>query len=441
MKKIFAAIFIACAGWIAWPFYALYDLAAGLEQGDPVVLERRIEWSGVRQGLRDDINAMFIAMIATDPLTSKPDGGSALGTGLSAIFGPAIINQMIDAYVSPQTLPNLIRRGRFTELNVTEKPSQENISFSKFNWSRITYAFFSGGPSTFLVETNVDLDSTERPLILLFKWTGDWKLTRIFLPSDAIARVAFDRAKAANTIQAWDAFLGYFRDGPLVKQAREERQKQVDLAIQKQNSRANRIDESTLSPGYEQAVLYEEDPKNPQGNKLFGMARWYTEKVLRAPGSELLDLAATADVTIPDRTMNMKWSLRLNVDKTLPASHTIDIRFKFGSAFLSDNIANAPGVLMKDVESGRGIPLAGLAVKVSSDYFLIGLSAVTADSARNISLLKDRSWIDIPIVYGNGRRAILAINKGNSGNKALTEAFSSWDNTRVGTQPPNNIRP
>lgn len=440
MKKIFAAIFIACAGWIAWPFYALYDLAAGLEQSDPVILERRIEWSGVRQGLREDINAMFIAMIATDPLTNKADGGGALGTGLSAIFGPAIINQMIDAYVSPQTLPNLIRRGRLSELNTTEKSSQINEAPPKFNWHRIKYAFFSGGPSTFRVETNVDIDSTERPLILLFKWTGDWKLTRIFLPSDAIAKVAFDRAKVANTIQAWDAFLGYFREGSLAKQAREERQKLVDLAIREQN-KTNSSDKATLSPGYEQAILYEEDPKKPQGNKVFGIVRWYTEKVPRTPGSELLDLAATADVTIPDRTMTMKWSLRLNTDKTLPASHTIEVKFKIGSASVSNNIANVPGVLMKDAESARGIPLAGLAVKVSNDYFLIGLSAVTADSARNTSLLKDRSWIDIPIVYGNGRRAILAINKGSSGTQVLTKTFSYWDNEKIGTRPANSTGP
>jgi hypothetical protein len=30
---------------------------------------------------------------------------------------------------------------------------------------------------------------------------------------------------------------------------------------------------------------------------------------------------------------------------------------------------------------------------------------------RNVQLLKDRSWFDIPIVYTNGGRAILAMEK------------------------------
>jgi hypothetical protein len=43
---------------------------------------------------------------------------------------------------------------------------------------------------------------------------------------------------------------------------------------------------------------------------------------------------------------------------------------------------------------------------------------------RNVQLLKDRSWFDIPIVYTNGR-AILAMEKGSPGDHAFTEAFAA----------------
>ena len=33
---------------------------------------------------------------------------------------------------------------------------------------------------------------------------------------------------------------------------------------------------------------------------------------------------------------------------------------------------------------------------------------------------------DIPIVYGNGRRAILAIEKGTPGERAFADAFAAW---------------
>jgi hypothetical protein len=44
----------------------------------------------------------------------------------------------------------------------------------------------------------------------------------------------------------------------------------------------------------------------------------------------------------------------------------------------------------------------------------------------NLRLLKERDWIDIPIVYGDGRRAILAIEKGTPGKEAFAAAFAAW---------------
>ena len=74
----------------------------------------------------------------------------------------------------------------------------------------------------------------------------------------------------------------------------------------------------------------------------------------------------------------------------------------------------------------RGVPLAGLSVKVTNGYFLIGLSAVDVDVQRNVSLLKERDWFDIPIVYTSGKRGILALEKGTPGQRAFQEAFRAW---------------
>jgi hypothetical protein len=41
-------------------------------------------------------------------------------------------------------------------------------------------------------------------------------------------------------------------------------------------------------------------------------------------------------------------------------------------------------------------------------------------------LLKERAWFDIPIVYNNGRRAVLAVQKGEPGKRAFKEAFVAW---------------
>jgi hypothetical protein len=175
----------------------------------------------------------------------------------------------------------------------------------------------------------------------------------------------------------------------------------------------------------QRVVLYEEDPNDPKGKRFVGSAIWRTETV--SPGAGLApELAVRADIEIPDRRMTVTWSLRRNTDKALPASHTIEIMFNLPADFPGGGIANVPGVLMKQAEEARGTPLAGLAVKVTNGFFLIGLSAVDADRQRNMQLLKDQEWFDVPIVYTNGGRAIMAVEKGPPGNRAFADAFAAW---------------
>jgi len=184
-------------------------------------------------------------------------------------------------------------------------------------------------------------------------------------------------------------------------------------------------DQAAAKASAQRVVLYEEDPNDPQGKRFVGSAIWRVENVAAGPG-QAAEIAVRADVEIPERRMTMSLVLRRNTDKTLPASHTIELMFNLPADFPGGGISNVPGVMMKQAEQTRGTPLVGLAVKVTSGFFLIGLSAVETDMQRNIQLLKERAWFDIPIVYANNRRAILAIERGPPGERAFTDAFAFW---------------
>jgi hypothetical protein len=175
----------------------------------------------------------------------------------------------------------------------------------------------------------------------------------------------------------------------------------------------------------QKVVLYEEDPADPNGKRFVGSAIWRTETVNPGPGQPP-ELAIRADVEVPERKLAMTWSLRRNTDKGLPASHTVEIIFKLPADFPAGGITNVPGIMMKPAETVKGAILRGLAVKVTSGYFLIGLSNSDADKDYNIQMLKERAWFDIPVVYNNSRRAILAVEKGTPGERAFAEAFKAW---------------
>jgi hypothetical protein len=181
----------------------------------------------------------------------------------------------------------------------------------------------------------------------------------------------------------------------------------------------------TAATPAQKVVLYEEDPADPNGKRFVGSAIWRTETVTPAPGQPP-ELAIRADIEVPERKLAMTWSLRRNTDKTLPASHTVEIMFKLPADFPAGGISNVPGILMKQAEQTRGVPLAGLAVKVTPSFYLVGLSNIDTDKERNLQLLKERDWFDIPVVYNNNRRAILAMEKGAPGERVFAEAFKAW---------------
>ena len=175
----------------------------------------------------------------------------------------------------------------------------------------------------------------------------------------------------------------------------------------------------------QKVVLYEEDQANPNGTQFIGTAVWRTERVAPGPGQKP-DVVVRAEIEIPEQKVSVRLSLRRNDDKQLPASHTVEIVFTLPPDFSHGGISNIPGILMKQGETTRGVPLNGVAVKVTTNFFLIGLSSVDVDMQRNVQLLKERSWFDIPVVYGDGKRAIIAIEKGTPGERAFTEAFATW---------------
>jgi hypothetical protein len=175
---------------------------------------------------------------------------------------------------------------------------------------------------------------------------------------------------------------------------------------------------------HERSVLYEEDRSDPKGRQFSGSVIWHTE-LIKAPGKPD-ELVARADIDIPSRGLRMTMSLGRNLDPSVPASHIIYLTLGVPAKFDAGGIANVPGILMKSNEQAKGVPLAALSVKDNNGSFLVGLSSVPVDVERNLKTLLERSWVDVPIVYADQSRAILAIDKGGSGEQVFRTVFTAW---------------
>jgi len=173
------------------------------------------------------------------------------------------------------------------------------------------------------------------------------------------------------------------------------------------------------------ALLYEEDPSDPNGRQYNGTVTWQADSVSPRQGLAS-DIVVKADLAIPQRQMSVAMSFRRNTDQTVSASHVFELRFNAPSDPPHGEISKVQGLALKQSEKVRGSLLAGQALKVMPGYFLVTLSPTQPDMQRNLKLLKEASWFDIMFLYSNGNRAILAIEKGTAGEKAFAQAFGLW---------------
>jgi hypothetical protein len=178
--------------------------------------------------------------------------------------------------------------------------------------------------------------------------------------------------------------------------------------------------------GGQRAVLYEEQPGGQQqATALQGRAVWRLDSA-NVAGSQRLDKVVRADVDIPAAGMTLSFIIRRNTDNRLPASHTIEMTFGKAQGGEGRTIKDVGVPQFKTDETARGTPLAGVPVQVADNFFLVGLSNLPSDLTRNVDLLRSRSWIDIPILYDNKRRGVLAIEKGSAGEQTINEALALW---------------
>ena len=280
----------------------------------------------------------------------------------------------------------------------------------------------SGGPLLDSSGHLIGIVSAKLNAALVAAYTGDIpqnvnfalkaEVAQAFLDSKAIA---YRKARSDQNLSAADV-------GDIAR----------PFTVQLECVSLNSAEQRTLAGVSQQAILYEEDANTRRGRSSYGLATWRTVPLSSAKAKDQSsesdgqgEPAVVAQITIPGHMVALL-TLRRNTDHNLAASHVITITFNMPANSPGGGVSTVPGVLMKASEGVAGVALTGLVEKVRSSSFVIGLAAANPAMQRNLQLLRDRDWLDIPIVYNDGKRAVLALQKGPSGSRAFAEAFSAW---------------
>ncbi len=204
------------------------------------------------------------------------------------------------------------------------------------------------------------------------------------------------------------------------------------IAVPEDNLSAISPDETSPAPSataadssVQRSILYEEgEESGGAGTAAQGAVVWGVDEETNLDGKALAVLSAS--IEIPERDVKVDIRIKPNDDTSLPASHLVEIKYEFPENFAPGDVVNVPGLVMKPTEEARGDALIGASVKVSPGFFWIALSSLPNEQQRNLALLRERGWIDIPMLYENGKRGILTLEKGTAGAEAVEKAITSW---------------
>ncbi|GGD09644.1 hypothetical protein [Aureimonas glaciei] len=175
----------------------------------------------------------------------------------------------------------------------------------------------------------------------------------------------------------------------------------------------------------QKAVFYEERTEAEQGSQQAGNVVWSVVNESPSEGQPP-EAAIRAVADIPERNLKLTMTIRRNADATLPASHVIELMFDVPENFAGGQIANVQRLALKPTEEARGEPLIGVAGQISDGFFIIALNNLEQATKTNLELMGREEWIDIPIAYATGRRALISIDKGIPGDRAFKEAMEAW---------------
>jgi hypothetical protein len=167
----------------------------------------------------------------------------------------------------------------------------------------------------------------------------------------------------------------------------------------------------------QRAIYYYQGGDGQAGEASEGTATWTN---ITKDGNP----AIRATLSIPERDVDAVVTIYKNYDSSLPASHLVEIEF---NGELADSpIQRVPALVLKQTEQARGQPLAGAAVPVTNELFWIALSDDQDQVARNIQLLREGSWFDVPILFNDQTRALLTFEKGIPGDKVFETVMATW---------------
>ena len=178
--------------------------------------------------------------------------------------------------------------------------------------------------------------------------------------------------------------------------------------------------------GTQRAALLVQAKVNDQQNveTHVGSASWRLEESRRPRNAG--SPALRADIDLPSVGLRLMILIEKNNDATLRASHMLTFRFLPQEGSRLPPVAEIGSPQMRNENTPAVDPLAGATAKITDQIYIVALTADPNLATRNLELIRSRGWFDLPVRLSDGRIAKITLEKGQLGERLLTQALDAW---------------
>lgn len=181
MKKWIAVGLVFLVGIIGYvaagPYLTISKIKTGIVERDSEILADNIEFSALRQSLKEQLNSVMITNMASEV---KDNPFAALAAG----FATKMVDGVVDAYITPTGLARIMEGKKPNMKMVSGNPGMETGSLSNSNkdelFTNARYTYDSMSKFSIWVPN----EKGEEARFVLKREGISWKLVNMIVPID-----------------------------------------------------------------------------------------------------------------------------------------------------------------------------------------------------------------------------------------------------------------
>lgn len=124
MRKLLFLAICAILFYVSYAVYSLNDLISGVTTGNAQQISDHVDFPSIRESIKEQLRSQLMDQALTGARNNS-DPGSRIEAGLTAAFGPAVINNIVDGLLTPSGIARLLSKNKGGQ--VKNKPDYAKI--------------------------------------------------------------------------------------------------------------------------------------------------------------------------------------------------------------------------------------------------------------------------------------------------------------------------